>query len=175
VESDFDWKGSTELPKSKRHRSRSRSQVILAMLLAVGGPCVVCEIRGLTWESLLGSIVIFAIGLRVVRPPFSLWLAAVLLVGVCGTGGLIGWSGWRFHTLDVFSSYSPRLMICGRYYQPQGPAQRKLPAPFKSLTQQVMGVMPSGSAILGTGCQTTVLYVETPGPRYQPYELLGGP
>jgi hypothetical protein len=133
------------------------------------------EIRGLCWEGLLGSLVIFAIALMLVRPPLLLWLAAVLVVGACGSLGLIGWSGWRFQSLNVFSSYSPRMTICGRDYQPVGPVYEKLPVPFKNLTQHVMGVTPSGSAIIGAGCQTTVLYIESPGPTYRPYDLLGGP
>jgi hypothetical protein len=175
VDSDFDWKARTESPKSTRHRPRSRSQGILALVLGIGGPCVAYGIRGLCWESLLASIVIFAIALLAARLPLSVWLAAVLIVGACGTIGLIGWSGWRFHSLNVFSSYSPRLTFCGRFYQPEGDTRKQLPAPFKSLTRDVMGVTPSGSAILGLGCQTTVLFVESPGPTYQPYDLLGGP
>jgi hypothetical protein len=147
----------------------------IGVALGIGGPFAVCEIRGLCWEGLLGSMVIFAIGLTLVRPPLSVWFAAVLVVGVVASAGLIGWSGWRFHSLNVFSSYSPRLNICGRDYQPEGPAQLHLPTPFKTLTRRVIGVTPSGSAILGLGCQTTVLYVESPGPTYRPYGLLGGP
>lgn len=133
------------------------------------------EIRGPCWEALLGSLVIIAIALMAVRPQPAAWLAVVLVVVGCGSVGLIGWSGWRFHSLNVFSSYSPRLTICGRDYQPEGSAQRQLPPPFKNLTQHVMGVTPSGSAILGLGCPTTVLYVQSPGPTYTPYDLLGGP
>lgn len=175
MERDFDWNSPTQSPTSRRRRDLHRPKRIAAAILGIGGPCAVYEIRGLCWEALFGSIVIFAIALMVVRLPLSVWLAAVLVVSVCGSVGLIGWSGWRFHSLNVFSSYSPRLTICGRDYQPEGSAQRHLPAPFKNLTQHVMGVTPSGSAILGAGCQTTVLFVESPGPAYRPYDLLGGP
>lgn len=173
MDRDLDWNTPIEPRMPNRHRPRS--QVILATVLGIGGPCAVYEIRGLCWEALLGSTVIFAIALAVVCPPLSVWLAAVLVVGACGSVSLIGWSGWRFHSLNFFSSYSPRLTICGRDYQPEGPELEQLPTPFKQLTRHVMGVMPSGSAILGAGCQTTVLYVESPGPTYRPYNLLGGP
>jgi hypothetical protein len=175
VDGDFDWKTHTESTKSARLRPRTRPQGILAFVVGIGGPCVVYVTRGLCWESLLASIVIFAIALLAVRLPLSVWLAAVLIVGACGTVGLVGWSGWRFHSLNVFSSYSPRLTFCGRDYQPEGDTRKRLPVPFKNLTRDVMGVTPSGSAILGLGCQTTVLFVESPGPMYQPYDLLGGP
>jgi hypothetical protein len=174
VESDFDWNTPTESPMTKHHRPWPRTQVIAAIVLGIGGPCAAYELRGLCWETLLWSIVIFAIALMLVRPPFSVWLAAVLMVGVFGSVGLMGWSGLRFHSLNVFSSYSPRLTICGRDYQPEGPTTTKVSAPFKHLTQ-VMGVTPSGSAIVGAGCQTTALYIESPGPMYRPYALLGGP
>jgi hypothetical protein len=174
VESDFDWNAITESPMSKRHGPTSRFQVIAAIVLGIGGPCAAYELRGLCWESLLWSLAIFAISLMLVRLPFSIWLAAVLVVGVCGSVGLMGWSGWRFHSLNIFSSYSPRLTICGRDYQPEGSTQSKLPAPFKNVTH-VMGVTPSGSAIVGWGCQTTALYIESPGPMYRTYDLLGGP
>jgi hypothetical protein len=171
----FDWEMPTESPKSTRHRHRTRFQAILAIVFAIGGPYVAYEIRGLCWEALLASIVIFAIALLAAQLPPSVWLAGVLIIGSCGTIGLIGWSGWRFHSLNIFSAYSPRLTFCGRIYQPEGDTRKQLPAPFKILTRDVMGVTPSGSAILGLGCQTTVLFVESPGPTYQPYDLLGGP
>ena len=171
----FDWNVPIRLTRSRLRRELRRPRVITGVILGIGGPCSVYEIRGVCWETLLGSIVILAIALAVVRPPFSVWLAAVLVVSTCGSLGLIGWSGWRFHSLNVFSSYSPRLTICERQYQPEGSAQTHLPAPFKNLTHNVMGVTPSGSAVLGSGCQTTVLFVQSPGPVYQPYDLLGGP
>jgi hypothetical protein len=165
----------TQSPTSRHRLDLLHPKGIAATIVGIGGPCAVFEIRGLCWEALLGSVVIFAIALLVVRPPLSVWLAAVLVVGLFGSVGLIGWSGWRFHSLNVFSSYSPRLTICGRDYQPEGSVQRRLPAPFENLAQHVMGVTPSGSAILDTGCQTTVLFVKSPGPTYRPYDLLGGP
>lgn len=146
-----------------------------AVVLGIGVSVAIFEIRGLCWEGLLGAILTFAIALALVRPPLSLWLAAMMVVGVIGSVGLTAWSGWRFHSLNVFSSYSPRLNICGRDYQPEGPSRSHLPAPSKNESQRVMGVTPSGSAILGTGCQTTVLFIESPGPKYRPYDLLGGP
>jgi hypothetical protein len=150
--------------------------VILALALGIGGPYALYEIRGLCWEALLGSIVIIATALWAARLPLSVWLAAVLIVGACGTIGLIGWSGWRFHNLNVFSSFSPRLTFCGRIYQPEGDPRKQLPpAPLKNLARDVMGVTPSGSEILGLGCESTVLFVESPGPTYQSYDLLGGP
>jgi hypothetical protein len=172
---EFDWDMPVETRTSNRYHYGRRSKVLVAIILAIAGPFAAWEIRGLCWEALVGSIVIFAIGLAVLRLPFSVWLAALLVVGACGSAGLIGWSGWRFHSQNIFSSYSPRLTICGRDYQPEGPTQRHLPVPFKSLTQHVIGVTPSGSAILGADCQTTVLYIESPGPMYRPYDLLGGP
>jgi len=175
VEREFDWNSTTESPASRLRRNLRRPKVIAAAIVGIGGPFAVYEIRGLCWEGLLESVVIFAIALLMVRLPLSVWLATVLVVGMCGSVGLIGWSGWRFHSMNVFSSYSPRLTICGRDYQPEGSVERHLPASFKNLTQHVMGVTPSGSAILGASCQTTVLFVETPGPAYAPYGLLGGP
>jgi hypothetical protein len=176
VDSDFDWNTPTNSPTSRRHPARSRTRVILAIVLGIGGPCAIYEIRGLCWEGLLGSIVAFAIALTVLRLPLSMWIAVVLVVGGFGSLGLIGWSGWRFQNLNVFSSYSPRLTICGRDYQPDGAVLTRLPAIFENYpTHDVMGVTPSGSAILGVGCQTTVLYIESRGPTYQPYALLGGP
>ena len=149
--------------------------MIAAIVVGVGGTFGVYEIRGPCWEGLLASIVIVAIALLVFRPSLSVWLAAILVVGVVGSIGLTGWSAWKFHSFNVFSSSSPRLTICGRDYQPAGPAYSKLPAPFNNLSHHVMGVTPSGNAILGVFCQTTVLFVESPGPKYQPYDLLGGP
>jgi hypothetical protein len=175
MDSDFDWRAHTEPPESARRRPRTRLQWIPVIILGIGGPCTVYEIRGLCWESLIASMVMFAIALLALRLPRSVWLAAVLVVGTCGTIGLIGWSGWRFHSLNVFSSSSSRLTFCGRTYQPEGESQRQLPAPFKSLKRDVVGVTPSGSAILGLGCQTTVLFIQSPGPTFQPYNLLGGP
>jgi hypothetical protein len=172
--SAFDWETPTERLKSTRHRPRF--QLILAIVLGVGGPCALYEIRGLCWEALLGSIVVIAIALWAARLQLSVWLAAVFIVAACGTIGLIGWSGWRFHNLNVFSSYSPRLTFCGRIYQPEGDPRKKLPpTSSKNLARDVLGVTPSGSAILGMGCNSTVLFVESPGPTYQPYNLLGGP
>jgi hypothetical protein len=132
-------------------------------------------IRGLCWESFLASIVIIAIALWTMRLPLSVWLAAVLVVGACGAIGLIGWSGWRFHTLNVFSSYSPRLTYCDRIYQPEGDTRNQLPASFENVARDIMGVTPSGSEILGLGCNSTVLFVVSPGPTYQSYDLQGGP
>lgn len=166
---------STDARTTRDDRLQYRVRVVAVMVLGIGGPCAVCEIRGLCWEAWLGSIVIVAIALTLLRPSPSMWLAAVLVIGACGSVGLMGWSGWRFHSLNVFSSYSPRLIICGRAYQPEGPTRRRLPAPFKGLSQHVIGVTPSGGAILGAGCQTTVLFVESPGPLYRSYDLLGGP
>lgn len=175
MERHFDWNSLTEERTSSLSRRRHRAWVSASVALAIVGPFAILEIRGLCWEGVLGSLVIFAVALACVRPPLSIFIAAVLVVGACGSVGLVGWSGWRFHSLNVFSSTSPRLTICGRDYQPEGPALAKLPAPFKNLTQHVMGVTPSGSAILGVVCQTTVLFVESPGPIFQPYDLLGGP
>jgi hypothetical protein len=172
VDRDFDGKTHIESPKSMRHRTRF--QMLLAAVLGIGGSCVVCEIRGLCWESLLASIVIIAIALWM-RLPLSVWLAAVLVVGACGAISLIGWSGWRFQTLNVFSSYSPRLTYCDRIYQPEGDTRNQLPVSFENLARDVMGVTPSGSEILGLGCNSTVLFVVSPGPTYQSYDLLGGP
>lgn len=171
----FDWNTSTEAPKVTRHRPWPRALAAAAIVFGIGGPYAAYAIRGLCWEALLWSVVIIAVALLLVRPRFSVWLTAVLVVGVCGSVCLVGWSGWRFQNLNVFSSYSPRLSICGRDYQPEGPARGSLPAPFKTVTHRVMGVTPSGSAIIGAGCQTTVLYIESPGPVYRPYDLLGGP
>jgi hypothetical protein len=175
VEGHFDWNSPIRLSTSRLRRELHRPKVIAAAIFGIGGPCTVYAIRGLCWEALLGNIVIFAIALMVVRPSFSVWLAAVLVVSMCGSLGLIGWSALRFRSLNVFSSYSPRVTICGRQYEPEGSAQTHLPAPFKNLTHNVMGVTPSGSAVLGVGCQTTVLFVQSPGPVYLPYDLLGGP
>lgn len=176
MESDFDWNRPAESRIPRRRGLRPHLRAILAIALGVGGPCAIYEIRGLCWEGLLGSTVVFTIALTMLRPPLSVGIAAVLVLGGCGALGLIGWSGWRFHNLNVFSSYSPRLTICGRDYQPEGRAQRRLPMAFKNYpTKHVMGVTPSGSAILGVGCQTTLIYIESPGPMYQPYALLGGP
>lgn len=135
MEGDFDWNTPTESPKSRRGLD---PKAIAAIILGIGGPFAAYEVRGLCWEALLWSIAIFAIALIFVRPPSSMWLAAVLVVGVCGTVGLMGWSGWRFHSLNVFSSYSPRLTICGRDYQPEGQTERTLPEPFQNLTQHVI-------------------------------------
>jgi hypothetical protein len=176
VDSDFDWDTPTEAPLSSRSRPRSRSHVILAIVLGIGGPFAIFEIRGVCWEGLLWSIVALAIALTILRPSAGVWVAVLLVAGGFSALGLIGWSGWKFHTLNVFSSYSPRLTICGRDYQPDGVEETKLPPLFKNYpSHHVMGVTPSGSAILGVGCQTTVLYIESPGPMYRPYALLGGP
>jgi hypothetical protein len=172
--SDFDWETPTESTTATR-RPVPHSRVVLAIVAGVGGPCAFFEIRGLCWEALIASFVIFAIALMSLRLPLSVWLAAVLIVGACGTVGLMGWSGWRFHSLNVFSSSSPRLTFCGRTYQPTSNTWKQLPSPFKGLTRDVLGVTPSGSAILGLGCSTTVIIVESPGPSYQSYDLLGGP
>jgi len=150
-------------------------RVVLATALGIGGPSVVFEIRGLCWEALLASIVIVAFALLVIRLPRSVWLASVLIVGAFGIIGLIGWSGLRFHSLNVFSSYSSRLTYCGRTYQPEGVPRKKLPVTFTILTRHVEGVTPSGSAILGLGCQSTVLFVKSSRSTYQSYDLLGGP
>jgi hypothetical protein len=173
VDTDLDQSASTAT-RVRRRRWR-RYEAFAAIVVGVGGPFGVYEIRGLCWEGLLASIVIAAIALLVSRPSLSVWFTAMLVISVLGSIGLVGWSGWRFHSLNVFSSYSPRLTICGRDYQPAGPAHSQLPTSFNSLTHDVMGVTPSGSAILGDSCQTTVLFVESPGPKYQPYDLLGGP
>jgi hypothetical protein len=174
MESELEWNAPTETASIRGKRRWRRPEVIAAIVLVVGGPLAVFEVRGLCWEGLLGSLVIFAIALVLVRPPLSLWLAAVLAVGACGSVGLMVWSGWRFHNLNVFSSYSPRLTYCDRDYQPSGPSRGSLSA-FQDVTQHVLGVTPSGSAIIGTGCQTTILFIESPGPTYRPYDLLGGP
>ena len=171
MDADFDRIATTGI----RVPRRNRIHALAAIVLGVGGPIGVYEIRGPCWEGLLGSLVGVAIALALIRPPLSLWLTVVLVMSVGGSVGLIGWSRWRFDSVNVFSSYSPRLAICGRDYQPEGPTFRKLPVAFKDLTQHVMGVTPSGSAIIGTGCQTTVLFVVSPGPNYRSYDLLGGP
>jgi hypothetical protein len=175
VAGHFDWNVPIRLTRSRLRRESRRPSVVAATILGIGGPCIVFAIRGPCWEALLGSIAVSAIALALIRPPFSMWLAAVLVVSMCGSVGLIGWSAWRFRSVNVFSSYSPRLTMCERQYEPEGSAQTQLTAPFKNLTHHVMGVTPSGSAVLGAGCQTTVLFVKSPGPVYQPYDLLGGP
>jgi hypothetical protein len=75
VESDFDWSALSESPMSRRHRPASSSQVIAAIVLGIGGPCAAYELRGLCWEALLWSLVIFAIALMLVRLPRCSWLA----------------------------------------------------------------------------------------------------
>lgn len=175
VERNSDSLSRPGSPTSRVLRDLRRPKVITSVILGVAGICAVYEYRGLCWEASLAFIAIFAIALLVVRPSFSNWLAAVLVVGVCCSFGLIGWSAWRFHSLNVFSSYSPRLTFCGRDYQPEGPAQQRLPAPFENLVHHLVGVTPSGSAIIGAGCGATVLFIEAPGPEYKPYDLLGGP
>ena len=175
MDSDIDWNAPAISPPSGHRRVLDRPRSITVILLAIVASIAVVWIRGICWEALLGVVIVLAFALAMLRPPLSVWLATVLALIALGSVGLIGWSGLRFHSLNVFSSYSPRLTVCERDYQPAGSLREKLPAPFHDLTRHVMGVTPSGSAILGVGCQTTVLFVESPGPKYQPYDLLGGP
>lgn len=101
-------------------------------------------------------------------------MAAVLAAASIGVVGLMGWSALKFHSVDIFSSNSSRLTFCGRVYEPEGVASRQLLALSTGKEPYVMGVTPSGSAILGNGCETS-LWVRSSGPTYQAYDMLGGP
>lgn len=152
----------------------TRLRLALTIVVSLILPIALCWIRGFCWESLVGSIVLFAIGTFVLRAPLALWLATMAVVTTIGTVGLLSWSALDFHSVNVFSSSYSRLSYCGRDFEAEGPIVSHIrttgDAPIR-----VVGVTPSGSAILGTGACLSTLWVKSPGPKFQSFDLEGGP
>jgi hypothetical protein len=151
-------------------RPRLAFTIVVSLIL----PIAICWIRGICWESLVGSLVAFALGTVVLRAPIALWLATMAVVVTIGTVGLLGWSALNFHSVNVFSSTYSRISYCGRDFEAEGPVASHIrtdgDAPIR-----VVGVTPSGSAILGSGSCLSSLWVKSPGPRFQSFDLEGGP
>ena len=152
----------------------TRLRLTLAIVVCLILPIAICWIRGTCWESLVGSIVVFAVGTFVLRAPFALWLATMAFVTTIGTVGLLSWSALNFHSVNVFSSSYSRISYCGRDFEAEGPIVSHIrtigDAPIRDV-----GVTPSGSAIIGTGVCLSTLWVKSPGPKFQSFDLEGGP
>jgi hypothetical protein len=157
-----------------RFKEVKRSELTAAFVLALLLPIAIFWFRGICWESLAFSIVGVAVGLAFLRAPFALWFATLAIVTAIGSLGLLGWSGVRFKTFDVFSSSYSRVTFCGRDFEPEGPPLSYIRTTGENATH-VEGVTPSGSAIIGTGSCLSTLWVKSPGPKYQSFDLEGGP
>ena len=151
-----------------------RLRLALAIIVSLILPIAICWIRGICWESLVGSLVVFAIGTIVLRAPFALWLATMAVVTTFGTVGLLSWSALNFHTVNVFSSSYSRLSFCGRDFEAEGPITSHMNT-IGEAPPRVVGVTPSGSAIISTGACLSTLWVMSPGPKFQSFDLEGGP
>lgn len=130
--------------------------------------------RGICWESLAVALVLVATAVALMKVPFTVWLATVAIVSVLATLGLMGWSELRFHSVDLFSSNYPRISFCGRDFGRAGSLRKDLPSLTRGV-ERVVGVTPSGSALINSGACLSTLWVRSPGPRYQEFDLLGGP
>jgi hypothetical protein len=169
------FSGDIQLTTSAfRLRDVARPRLALAIIVGLILPFAIWWIRGICWESLVGSIVVFAIGTIVLRAPFALWLATLAVVIALGTVGLLGWSALNFHSVNVFSSSYSRISYCGRNFEVEGPITSHMRMIGDAPTG-VVGVTPSGSAIIGTGACLSTLWVRSPGPRFQSFNLEGGP
>src|SRR5665213_3281082 len=78
----------------------TRLRLALAIIVSLILPVAICWIRGICWESLVGSVVVFAIGTIMLRAPFALWLATMAVVTTIGTVGLLSWSALNFHSVN---------------------------------------------------------------------------
>jgi len=152
----------------------TRLRLALAIIVSLILPVAICWIRGICWESLVGSVVVFAIGTIMLRAPFALWLATMAVVTTIGTVGLLSWSALNFHSVNVFSSSYARISFCGRDFEAEGPIASHMTR-INDAAIRVVGVTPSGSAIIGTGACLSTLWVESPGPKFQSFDLEGGP
>jgi hypothetical protein len=155
-----------------RLRGVSGVRIALALVVSLILPLSIFWIRGICWESLVASIVVFAIGTIVLRAPIALWLATLAFVVTIGTVGLLGWSVLNFHTVNVFSSSYSRISFCGRDFEAEGPSTSQV---IGGARRRVVGVTPSGSAILSSGACLSTLWVRSPGPTFQSFDLEGGP
>jgi hypothetical protein len=151
-----------------------RLRLALAIIVSLILPIAIFWIRGICWESLVGSLVVFAIGTIVLRAPLALWLASMAVVTTFGTVGLLSWSALNFHTVNVFSSSYSRLSFCGRDFEAEGTITSHMNTIGEAPTR-IVGVTPSGSAIISTGACLSTLWVMSPGPKFQSFDLEGGP
>jgi len=152
----------------------ARTRLAFAIVMGLIVPIAIWWIRGICWESFVGSLIVFAVGTLSLRAPWALWLTTMAVVVTFGAVGLLGWSAVKFHSVNVFSSSYSRISFCGRDFEAEGPITSHL-STFGDARIHVAGVTPSGSAILGTGACLSTLWVKSPGPRFQSFDLEGGP
>jgi hypothetical protein len=157
-----------------RLRDVSRFRLALSIVASLFLPIAIFWSRGICWEALAASIVVFAVGTAILRAPLVLWLATLAVVITVGTVGLLSWSAVNFHSVTIFSSSYSRLSYCGRDFEAEGPITSHMITSGDAKTR-VVGVTPSGSAIVGTGACLSALWVKSPGPRFQSFDLEGGP
>lgn len=137
----------------------------------VGLPALTAWIRGTCWEAaVIAGMALLAILLLLRIGVLTVALVMVAFV-VLSAGLLVGWSRAEYHAFDVFGP-PHHIRYCGRDYD-QGTTVG-LPALRRTALRNV-GVAPSGSAILSTGCDTTGIFVQTGSGTYVGYGLQGGP
>jgi hypothetical protein len=146
-----------------------------SLLVIVGVPAVAVIVRGFCWEAFAIALPVVALLLAPLLVERRIWFVAVVGHMVLGLLVLSGWSMSQSGTVDLFTQSPPRLTLCGRFYAQEGAPVARPTQPVATATNRELGVTISGNAILGTGCDTTVLWVQSTATTYQAYDLEGGP
>lgn len=146
-------------------------QVAAVALAVVAVPVLVAWARGICWESVVISASVLAAVLLLLRVRLGHVALVVPPLAALALVLLVGWSWYTDRSVDVFGPPA-NLSYCGRSYQ-----EGSVVGPSEVSEHHVheVAVVPSGSAVLALGCDTTLLWVQLGGTTYRAYDLEGGP
>lgn len=160
-----------EAPDPAASRSTPWWKVVAALVALVALPALTVWVRGICWESaVISAAALLAVLLLLRVGTFAVVLAMIVLL-LPSMGLLVAWSRLDFHTFNVLGPPST-IAYCHRFYdQGSSVGQSALEGP----ALHDVGVTPSGSAVLASGCDTTRIWIQTSANTYVGYGLQGGP
>ncbi|MGH9090634.1 MAG: hypothetical protein ACRDZR_04510 [Acidimicrobiales bacterium] len=145
---------------------------VVAVLVALAGiPSLTVWIRGICWESAVIAAVVLLPVLLLLRVGASAAVLTMVVLLVPSAVLLVGWSRLDVHTFNVFGPPS-RITYCGRAYDQGSVVGRSA---LGGIPVHDVGVTPSGSAVLASGCDRTGIWVQISDTAYVGYGLQGGP